>query len=267
MGVWQALTIAGSDSGGGAGIQADLKTFQELGVYGMSVVTAITAQNTKGIRGIYPVAIDAIGSQLDAIGEDLIPGAVKTGMLGNRQIVRLVADKIAQYGWNNLVVDPVMSAKDGAELLQREAVKSLVRYLIPLAEVTTPNIPEAELLTEMSIRSLQDREEAARRIVQMGSRHVVVKGGHDTSAADVSIDLLYDGHSFTYLESKRINTQHTHGTGCTFSAAIAAGLASGATFREAAQTAKQFIQAAIAEGLNIGSGQGPTNHAAYRRMQ
>lgn len=265
MNVYQALTIAGSDSGGGAGIQADLKTFQELGAYGMSVVTAVTAQNTTGIRGVYPMAFAAVGSQLDAIGEDLNPGAVKTGMLGSAEIIRLVADKFVQYGWTNLVVDPVMSAKDGVELLRRDAVELLVRELIPLAEVTTPNIPEAELLTQMSIRSMQDREEAARRIVQMGSRHVIVKGGHDAFTADVSIDLLYDGNRFFYMESKRIDTPHTHGTGCTFSAAIAAGLAAGKPLREAVQTAKHFVQAAIANSLHIGNGQGPTNHWAYRR--
>jgi len=262
----QALTIAGSDSSGGAGIQADLKTFQELGIYGMSVITAVTAQNTRGIRAIYPMTIEAVGSQLDAIGEDLKPAAVKTGMLGDGEMVRLVADKYVQFGWSNLVVDPVMLAKDGSELLKREAVASLVKVLLPLAEVVTPNIPEAELLAQMSIRTLQDREEAARRLVQMGARHVIVKGGHDPSDEDVSIDLLYDGNIYCYLEGKRIRTRHTHGTGCTFSAAVAAGLASGLSFWEAAKSAKHFIHAAIAESLEIGSGQGPTNHAAYRRL-
>lgn len=265
MDVCKALTIAGSDSGGGAGIQADLKTFQELGAYGMSVITAVTAQNTFGVQGVYPLEADAIGRQLDSIGEDLPPDALKTGMLFSAETIRLVAARIKKYGWSNLVVDPVMVAKGGSTLLQREAIQSLVQDLLPLALVTTPNIPEAELLAGMTIRSLQDRKDAARRIYAMGSRYVIVKGGHDATNQGQVVDLIYDGNSFDYLESKRIDTVHTHGTGCTFSAALTAELAAGKSVQDAIAVAKRFIQAAIEDGLGIGGGHGPTNHFAYRR--
>lgn len=265
MDVCKALTIAGSDSGGGAGIQADLKTFQELGAYGMSVITAVTAQNTLGVQGVYPLEADAIGRQLDSIGEDLPPDALKTGMLFSAEIIRRVAACIKKYGWSNLVVDPVMVAKGGSTLLQREAIQSLIQDLLPLALVTTPNIPEAELLAGMTIRSLQDRKEAARRIHAMGSRYVIVKGGHDATSHGQVVDLIYDGNSFDYLESKRIDTVHTHGTGCTFSAALTAELAAGKSVQDAIAVAKRFIQAAIEDELGIGGGHGPTNHFAYRR--
>ncbi|MFF2015905.1 bifunctional hydroxymethylpyrimidine kinase/phosphomethylpyrimidine kinase [Paenibacillus sp. NPDC058177] len=263
MSVYQALTIAGSDSGGGAGIQADLKTFQELGVYGMSALTAITAQNTLGVQGVYPLELEAVTRQLDSIGEDLQPGAVKTGMLFSSEIIGIVADKVEKYGWNRLVVDPVMVAKGGSPLLQQEAVAALITRLLPLAFVTTPNIPEAELITGHSITSLQDREQAASIIAGMGSRYVILKGGHDESTEQV-IDLLYDGHSFFYMENKRVNTPHTHGTGCTYSAALAAELAKGQSVQEAIHTARAFIQAAIEDELAIGAGHGPTNHFAYQ---
>ncbi|MBD2867505.1 bifunctional hydroxymethylpyrimidine kinase/phosphomethylpyrimidine kinase [Paenibacillus arenilitoris] len=265
--VYKALSIAGSDSGGGAGIQADLKTFQELGAYGMTVITAITAQNTLGVHGVYPVDIDAVGRQLDAIGEDLPPDAVKTGMLFSSDVIRLVAAKTGQYGWRNLVIDPVMVAKGGSALLRQDAIRTLVKELIPLALVTTPNIPEAELLTGMAIRSMSDREEAAKRIVGMGSRYAVIKGGHDAENGDRVIDLVYDGSRFDYMESDRIDTRHTHGTGCTYSAALAAELAAGKTAPEAIATAKRFIHAAIGHALGIGGGHGPTNHFAYRRQR
>ncbi|WP_028610264.1 bifunctional hydroxymethylpyrimidine kinase/phosphomethylpyrimidine kinase [Paenibacillus harenae] len=265
MKAYKALSIAGSDCGGGAGIQADLKTFQELGAYGMSVITAVTAQNTLGVQGVYPMEYAAISGQLDSIGEDLTPQAVKTGMLFSSEIIRLVADSVRQYEWKKLVIDPVMVAKGGSALLQQEAIQSLVKHLIPLALVTTPNIPEAELLTRMAIRTLSDREEAAKRIVQMGSRYAVIKGGHDASGHERIVDLVYDGERFTYMESKRIDTPHTHGTGCTYSAAVTAELAAGKPVEEAIATAKGFIQAAIEDQLGIGAGHGPTNHFAYRR--
>ncbi|WP_424766819.1 bifunctional hydroxymethylpyrimidine kinase/phosphomethylpyrimidine kinase [Paenibacillus sp. sgz302251] len=261
----KALTIAGSDSGGGAGIQADLKTFQELGAYGMSVITAVTAQNTLGVQGVYPMEAEAVSMQLDSIGEDLTPNAVKTGMLYSAEIIQLIADKIALYQWRNLVIDPVMVAKGGSPLLQQTAIQSLIKHLVPLALVTTPNIPEAELLTRMAIRTLSDREEAAKQMIQMGSRYVVIKGGHDTGSR--LVDLVYDGDRFTYMESDRIDTRHTHGTGCTYSAALTAGLAAGKTVTEAIETAKSFIQAAIEDQLGIGGGHGPTNHFAYRRIR
>ncbi|QWU13545.1 hydroxymethylpyrimidine/phosphomethylpyrimidine kinase [Paenibacillus sophorae] len=264
MNVYKALTIAGSDSGGGAGIQADLKTFQELGVYGMSALTAVTAQNTLGVQGVYPLDTEAVARQLDSIGEDLTPDAVKTGMLFSGEIIRTAAGKIRQYGWDNLVVDPVMVAKGGSSLLQREAVQSLIQHLLPLALVTTPNIPEAEIIAEMTIASLTDCEEAARRIAQMGSRYVVVKGGHGSGNGAVR-DVMYDGKNFVYMESPRIDTLHTHGTGCTYSAALTAELAKGQSAEEAVRTAKAFIRAAIEDGLGIGAGHGPTNHFAYGR--
>ncbi|WP_438349522.1 bifunctional hydroxymethylpyrimidine kinase/phosphomethylpyrimidine kinase [Paenibacillus sp. FA6] len=264
--IYKALTIAGSDSGGGAGIQADMKTFQELSVYGMSAITAVTAQNTLGVQGVFPMSAEALTMQLDSIGSDLEPDAVKTGMLFSGEIIRIVAAKVQQYHWSNLVIDPVMVAKGGSPLLQQEAVQSVIRYLLPLALITTPNLPEAEILTEMSIRTLSDREEAARIIHQMGSRYVVMKGGHDASTEQV-IDLLYDGHDYIYMENNRIETRHTHGTGCTYSAAITAELAKGTSVLEAIQIAKSFIQAAIEDQLGIGAGHGPTNHFAYQKRQ
>ncbi|WP_339203626.1 bifunctional hydroxymethylpyrimidine kinase/phosphomethylpyrimidine kinase [Paenibacillus sp. FSL K6-3182] len=263
---YQALTIAGSDSGGGAGIQADLKTFQELGTYGMSVITAVTAQNTLGVQGIYPLDAEAISCQLDSIGEDLEPSAVKTGMLFSAEIIKIVAMKVKQYNWHKLIIDPVMVAKGGSPLLQQEAIQTLIKHLLPLALITTPNIPEAELIARIPIRTLSDREEAARILHQMGSSYVVIKGGHGSSSEPL-VDLIYDGEQFVYLESKRIDTKHTHGTGCTFSAAIAAEIAQGKPVLEAIRTAKAFIQAAIEDKLGIGSGHGPTNHFAYRDRQ
>lgn len=261
--VFKALTVAGSDSGGGAGIQADLKTFQELGVYGMSALTAVTAQNTLGVQGVYPLEAEAVAAQLDSIGGDLPPDAVKTGMLFSSGLIRVVADKVRQYGWTKLVVDPVMIAKGGSPLLQQEAVHALITTLLPLALAITPNIPEAEVLTGMTITSMADREAAARLIHAMGPQYVVLKGGHDEGATHVT-DLLYDGQEFIYLESPRIHTRHTHGTGCTYSAAVAAGFAKGQGIAETVHTAKAFIQAAIEDSLNLGAGHGPTNHFAYQ---
>ncbi|PQP83323.1 bifunctional hydroxymethylpyrimidine kinase/phosphomethylpyrimidine kinase [Paenibacillus sp. PCH8] len=266
MSIAQALTIAGSDNGGGAGIQADLKTFQELGVYGMTVITAIAAQNTTGVQGVFPITYAGVAQQLDSIGEDFHPHAVKTGMLYSADIIRLVAEKWLHYGWSNLVIDPVMVAKGGAPLLQQEAVHTLVTQLLPHALITSPNVPEAELLTGMSITNMNQREEAARQIVQMGSTYALVKGGHDEGSGMI-IDVLYDGEHFHYLENIRVITRHTHGTGCTYSAAITAELAKGSSVMAAVTTARAFIQAAIEDELGIGAGHGPTNHFAYQRRQ
>ncbi|PZT52404.1 bifunctional hydroxymethylpyrimidine kinase/phosphomethylpyrimidine kinase [Paenibacillus silvae] len=266
MNITQALTIAGADNGGGAGIQADLKTFQELGVYGMTVITAIAAQNTTGVQGVFPISYAGIAQQLDSTGADFEPHAVKTGMLYSAEIIRLVASKWRQYGWSNLVIDPVMVAKGGAPLLQQEAVQALIEELLPHALITTPNIPEAELLTGMSINSLSEREEAAKQLVQMGTAYALIKGGHDAGSGMI-VDILYDGQSFHYLENARVNTRHTHGTGCTFSAAITAGLAKGSTVVDAVTIARAFIQAAIEDELGFGAGHGPTNHFAYQRRQ
>ncbi|MDR6883760.1 bifunctional hydroxymethylpyrimidine kinase/phosphomethylpyrimidine kinase [Bacillus sp. 3255] len=266
MSISKALTIAGSDSGGGAGIQADLKTFQELGVYGMSVITAVTAQNTLGVQGVYPMSVEAVERQLASIGADLRPDALKTGMLFSSEIIRVVAAAITGYKWGRVVVDPVMIAKGGASLLQQEAVEAMIEHLLPLADVITPNIPEAEALSGIRITDDGTRRQAAKRIYAYGCKHVMIKGGH---AADPehATDLLYDGKSFTEFSSRRLDTVHTHGTGCTFAAAVTSGLAQGLAAQDALRIAKHFIHSAIAEPLNIGSGHGPTNHWAYQRSR
>ncbi|MBN2984566.1 bifunctional hydroxymethylpyrimidine kinase/phosphomethylpyrimidine kinase [Cohnella algarum] len=262
--IGRALTIAGSDSGGGAGIQADLKTFQELGVYGMSALTSITAQNTTGVQAVYPLTVEAIVKQIEAVGTDIGVDAVKTGMLFSSEIIRVVAETIRGFGWKRVVVDPVMIAKGGAELLREDAVRALTERLLPLTMVVTPNIPEAEKLVGLNIRSQTDKREAAKRLSGFGARYVIIKGGHDEG--EMAVDLLFDGRDFTELAGNRIATANTHGTGCTFSAALAAGLASGLGVEEASRQAKAFIQAAIEDGIEIGRGHGPTNHWAYRRQ-
>jgi hydroxymethylpyrimidine/phosphomethylpyrimidine kinase len=261
--VYRALTIAGSDSGGGAGIQADLKTFQELGTFGMSVITALTAQNTQGVHGVYPQTTEAIIAQLDAVLSDIGVDAVKTGMLFSSEIIKAISEKLQAYNVTNLVVDPVMVAKGGQSLLQEEAIEAVRHHLVPLATVITPNIPEAEVIIgRTGIATIKDMEEAAKRIHDLGAMNVVLKGGH--LGGEESTDVLFDGNSFTYLPIKRIPTKHTHGTGCTFAAAIAAGLAKGQSVLEATQVAKEFISCAIEHGFAIGQGIGPTNHGAYR---
>ncbi|MBS4211334.1 bifunctional hydroxymethylpyrimidine kinase/phosphomethylpyrimidine kinase [Neobacillus rhizophilus] len=259
-----ALTIAGSDSGGGAGIQADLKTFQELEVFGMSALTAVTAQNTLGVHGVYPMTAEVVIEQMKAIGEDMGTDAVKTGMLFNAEIIEAVSVNLTKYHWDNVVVDPVMIAKGGASLLQMEAISAMQKFLLPLAKVVTPNIPEAEVLTGMSIRTAEDKREAAKKLHALGVQNIVLKGGHDENPSE-SIDLLFDGKEFYTFTSKRIPTKNTHGTGCTFSAAITAELAKGADVYQAVIKAKDFIQAAIEDGIAIGQGHGPTNHGAYRK--
>ncbi len=260
----KALTIAGSDSGGGAGIQADLKTFQELGVFGMSALTAVTAQNTLGVHSIYPMTTDAVVNQIQAIGDDIGTDAVKTGMLFNAEIIEAVAVQLKRYKWEAVVVDPVMIAKGGASLLQSEAISALKNFLLPLAKVITPNIPEAEVLTGLTIQTDEEKQDAAKRLYDLGVKNIIIKGGHDDNPSE-SKDLLFDGKEFYTFASKRINTKNTHGTGCTFSAAITAKLAKGATVYDAMLTAKDFIQAAIEDQISIGQGHGPTNHWAYRK--
>ncbi|WP_138494661.1 bifunctional hydroxymethylpyrimidine kinase/phosphomethylpyrimidine kinase [Paenibacillus pinistramenti] len=265
--VHKALTVAGSDSGGGAGIQADLKTFQELGVYGMSAVTAVTVQNTLGVQGVHPVPPETVAAQIASVGEDLQPDALKTGMLFSAAIIEAVAGQISRFGWTKLVVDPVMIAKGGAELLLEEAVHALRTRLLPLALVVTPNLPEAEKLTGMTIAGSADKREAAKRLHAMGTAYVVIKGGHEAADPGRSVDLLYDGSGFTEFAGPRVQTRHTHGTGCTFSAAVTAGLAAGLEAAEAVSWARAFIQAALEDGLGLGNGHGPTNHWAYGRRQ
>ncbi|TCP55836.1 hydroxymethylpyrimidine/phosphomethylpyrimidine kinase [Tumebacillus sp. BK434] len=266
MTVSRALTIAGSDSGGGAGIQADLKTFTVLGVYGMSALTAITAQNTLGVHGIYNLPLEAIAQQIDAVASDIGVDAVKTGMLSQAPIIETVAQRIQANRIQNLVVDPVMVAKGGARLLQQDSQQALIRHLLPLAAVITPNLPEAEVLTGRTIRTVDEMKEAARHIHSFGTRYVVVKGGHLDGDA---LDILFDGETFAEFVSPRHETQHTHGTGCTFSAAITSELAKGRSVHDAVATAKAFITAAIQDTLGLGAGHGPTNHWAYgkRRQQ
>ncbi|KIY23571.1 phosphomethylpyrimidine kinase [Mesobacillus subterraneus] len=262
MDVKRAMTIAGSDSGGGAGIQADLKTFQELKVFGTSALTAVTAQNTLGVQGVFPMEPEAVARQIQSVGEDIGTDALKTGMLFNAGIIQAVSEKIKQFGWEKVVVDPVMIAKGGASLLQQEAVSALKNQLLPLCLIITPNIPEAEVLTGMSIRSMDDKKEAAKRIHALGVKNIVIKGGHDKETNE-SVDILFDGMEFVFFSTPRIETNNTHGTGCTFSAAITAQLAKGSSVREAVSIAKDFIQAAIANPLGIGNGHGPTNHWAF----
>ena len=266
MSVKKALTIAGSDSGGGAGIQADLKTFQELGVYGMSVLTAVTAQNTLGVQGVYPMTAAAVQRQIQSIAEDLQPDALKTGMLFDADIIQIVAAEIAKNRWKNVVIDPVMIAKGGASLLHHDAISAMKEYLLPLSLVITPNIPEAQVLTGITIQTDQDKKTAAEKLHSLGAKHVILKGGHDDNE-DFAIDLLFDGKEFFELRSHRVSTKNTHGTGCTFSAAITAGLAEGFSIREAAERAKLYIQAAIEDDLKLGSGHGPTNHWAFNKRK
>lgn len=261
----RALTIAGSDSGGGAGIQADLKTFQELGVYGMSALTAITAQNTLGVQAVYPLSVAAVVEQIRSVGSDIGVDAVKTGMLFSSEIITAVADELRRLDCKQLVVDPVMIAKGGAELLQQDAIHALTHQLLPLTAVVTPNIPEAEKLTGMIISSTEDMREAAKRLAAYGARCVIIKGGH--AVGKQSIDLLFDGTRFIALSGRRVSTRHTHGTGCTFSAALTAGLAAGLHMEAAVRQAKAFIQSAIEDAIHIGSGFGPTNHWAYAMRQ
>lgn len=253
----KALTIAGSDSGGGAGIQADLKTFAALGVYGSSVLTAITAQNTLGVSAVHEVPIEIIVGQLDAVMSDIGADAVKTGMLSSAAIIDAVADGIRRHRIEQLVVDPVMVATSGDRLLREDAVDAIRSDLLPLALVVTPNIPEAEILTGKRIESEPAMAEAARTIGAMGARYVVVKGGH---LEGNPVDIVYDGASVERIVTPRVPTRHTHGTGCTFSAAIAARLAIGEPVSTAITTAKQYVYEALIHAYEVGAGQSPVHH-------
>jgi len=254
------LTIAGSDSGGGAGIQADLKAITLLGGFGMSVITALTAQNTLGVHGIHEIPPSFVEKQMEVVLSDIGADAIKTGMLAHSEIIRVVARKIRQYGLKYVVVDPVMVAKSGDSLLRKDAREALIRELIPLAWVVTPNLPEASVLAGFKVTSVEEMRKAARRIHQLGAKHVVVKGGHLKGRA---VDLLYDGKRFEEIVAPRIKTKNTHGTGCTFASAIATFLARGDSVYGAVQKAKIFITLAIQSGLSLGKGTGPTNPAAY----
>lgn len=255
--IYKALTIAGSDSGAGAGIQADLKTFAALGVYGTSVITAITAQNTVGVTQILELPPNIVAAQIDAVIQDIGADALKTGMLANTAIIEVVAEKVREHRLQNLVVDPIMTAKSGVTLLHEEAIENLRARLIPLATIVTPNLSEAERLTGNQVRSRVEIKEAAKRIIDLGARSVVIKGGHRRGPAT---DIFYDGRNFRELTAPRIRTPHTHGTGCTFSAAIAAYLARGEKLEKAVVQAKRYITQAIRKGFAIGSGQSPVHH-------
>jgi hydroxymethylpyrimidine/phosphomethylpyrimidine kinase len=253
-----ALTIAGSDSGGGAGIQADLKTFAALGVYGTSAITAITAQNTLGVTAVEVVSADILIAQIEAVAGDIALHATKTGMLATAALVEAVTAAIKELELPLVVVDPVMVAKSGDRLLDEDAVQAMRAELLPLAHVVTPNIPEAEVLSGISIASLDDVREAARRIQALGPTAVIIKGGH--SAGVEIVDLLFDGRTFVEFRTPRIETRNTHGTGCTFASAVAAGLASGLLLEEATGRAQAYVAGAIRNALPIGHGHGPLSH-------
>ena len=256
----RVLTIAGSDSGGGAGIQADLKTITVLGAFGMSALTALTAQNTVGVQGIFELPPEFVAKQMDSVLSDIGADAAKTGMLSSSKLIAVVAAKIKEYQVPNLVVDPVMVAKSGDALLKPEARDSLIRDLLPLAEIVTPNLPEAMTILGRKVDSLAEMAEAARAIRELGPKAVLIKGGHLEGPA---VDLLFDGREIREFTSERFDTPNTHGTGCTYSAALATFLAQGLTPVEATAEAKKFITEAIRHSLSLGKGHGPTNHFAW----
>ncbi len=256
-----ALTIAGSDSGGGAGIQADLKTFHRFGVYGTSVVTAITAQNTTGVQAIHPVPLADVRAQLDAVAEDLRPAAFKTGMLATAELARTVAEGIVAHGLTGYVMDPVMVATSGDRLLEADAEGALRTLLLPLASVVTPNLEEAAILTKRDVRTVEQMRAAAHALVELGAGAALVKGGH-MEGGDTLVDVLYDGTEERTWARPRVDTRHTHGTGCTLSAAIAAGLARGDALPRAVERAGDFVARAIATAPGLGHGRGPVNHFA-----
>lgn len=259
---FRVLTIAGSDSGGGAGIQADIKTISAMGCYAASAITAVTVQNTIGVQAVYPIPLDILSGQIDAVLSDIGADAVKIGMLHSSEVVELVADKIEQYGIRNVVLDPVMVSTSGHRLIEESAVKTLKSRLMPLARVITPNVPETEMLIESSISSEEDFPDAAMKLSNGSKVSVLLKAGHLTG--DSLVDYFYNAEdgTITLLPSKRINTSNTHGTGCTLSSAFAAAIARGEDLTSAARSAKGYIEKAIISGAQykIGNGHGPVNH-------
>lgn len=253
-----ALTIAGSDSCGGAGIQADIKTMTANGVYAMSAITALTAQNTTGVAAIYDVSPEFLGAQLDCVFTDIFPDAVKIGMVSSSGLISVIAGKLREYGAKHVVLDPVMVATSGARLISGDAVDTLVNELLPAAEVITPNIPEAEVLTGMKIGSGEDMEAAARIISEKYGCAVLCKGGHSLNDAN---DLLWHDGAVEWFSGRRIDNPNTHGTGCTLSSAIASNLAKGYDLRESVERAKRYISGALDAMLDLGKGSGPMNHA------
>lgn len=256
------LTIAGSDSSGGAGIQADIKTMIMNGVYAMSAVTALTAQNTTGVRAILEVSPEFLQQQLDAVFEDIYPDAIKIGMVPSGQLIRVIVDRLRHYGAKKIVVDPVMVSTSGSVLMKEEARAILEEQLLPMAEVITPNIPEAEVLTGRKIRNREDMEAAALHLGIRGIRAVLLKGGHSVSDAD---DLLYANGRLTWFPGRRIQNPNTHGTGCTLSSAIASALARGMSMEDAVREAKDYISGALESDLDLGKGSGPLDHG-YRMI-
>ncbi len=252
-----ALTIAGSDCSGGAGIQADLKTFSAHGVFGMSVITAVTAQNTQGVFGIQDIHPDMVENQIEAIFEDLPVDSVKIGMVSKIETIEAITKKLSIYKPNIIVLDPVMVSKSGYHLLNEESIDFLIKYLLPMATIITPNLPEAEVILGIEIKTIYDMERAAISIYNMGSKNVLIKGGHLEGDAT---DILYDGMKFTHFKQERIHTKNTHGTGCTLSSAIASNLALEYSIIDAVKKAKTYITEAIAHSLNLGKGVGPTHH-------
>ena len=253
-----ALTIAGSDCSGGAGIQADLKTMTMNGVYAMSAITALTAQNTTGVRAIQESTPDFLKQQLDAIFEDIYPDAVKIGMVASRELIRVIADALRYYDAKNVVIDPVMVATSGSALMKNDAVQTLIEELLPVSTLVTPNIPEAQVLSGLTIETKEDMVTAAKQIGDSYHCAVLLKGGHSINDAN---DLLYANEEPVWFEGKRIDNPNTHGTGCTLSSAIAANLAKGFTLTESVQRAKEYISGALAAMLDLGEGSGPMNHA------
>jgi len=258
-----ALTIAGSDSGGGAGIQADLKTFHAFGVFGTSALTAITAQNTLGVRAIHPIPLEIVRAQIDAVADDLPPGGVKTGMLATTALVRTVAGALRDHGIPNYVMDPVMVASSGDRLLDANAQEALVAELFPLTALVTPNLHETEILTGQPVSTVQEMRQAAQILVEMGAGAALVKGGHLPGGE--AVDLFWDGTMERTWRRSRLDTSHTHGTGCTLSAAVAAGLARGLPLAEAVDLAVDFVVRAILTAPGLGQGHGPVNHFAGTR--
>lgn len=253
-----AITIAGSDSSGGAGIQADIKTFQAHGVYAASAITAVTVQNTQKVYDIQEIRPNIVAGQIQCLFDDMDIHAVKIGMVSSIVLIETIADTLSANSLPPVVLDPVMISKSGYSLLKEDARKALIQYLFPLADVVTPNLFEAKVLVQRDIQTLDDMKDAAKIIRDLGAKKVVVKGGH--LAGEKAVDILYDGVTFQELSSERFHTPHTHGTGCTFSSAIAANLALGKSFFEAVTLAKTYITGAIQHGLNLGQGHGPTHH-------
>ncbi len=256
----KVLTIAGSDCSGGAGIQADIKTMTAHNVFAMSAITALTAQNTTGVYGVLEVSPEFVGRQLDCIFTDIFPDAIKIGMVSNSEIIEVIVDKLKKYNANNIVVDPVMISTSGSRLLNEEAMNAIITKLLPIADIITPNIPEAEALANIDIKNTEDMVEAAGIIATLLNGKILIKGGHLTDTAD---DLLYIEGRPIWVSGARINNPNTHGTGCTLSSAIACNLAKGYPIPESVTKAKEYITGALKAGLNLGKGSGPLNHC-YR---